>query len=59
MAPNLTAIAHEFGLSDAERDAKLGGEIAFAFFLLGAPVTYTNTTPYPHPPYSYIPTCKP
>ena len=55
MAPNLTAIAHEFGLSDAERDAKLGGEIAFAFFLLGAPGTFPQHYPYPYPyphPYS-------
>ena len=37
MAPNLTAIAQEFGMSDKERDQKLGGEIAFAFFLVGAP----------------------
>ena len=40
MSPNLTAIAHEFGFSDNERDAKLGGEIAFAFFCLGAPASY-------------------
>ena len=33
----MTAIASEFGMSDEERDRKLGGEIAFAFFLLGAP----------------------
>jgi len=38
MAPNLTAIAKDLGLSDAERDKKLGGDIAVAFFVLGAPV---------------------
>ena len=37
MAPNLTDIAHDFGFTDDERDEKLGGEIAVAFFLLGAP----------------------
>ena len=40
MAPNLTAIAHDFGFTDEERDRKLGGEIAFAFFVLGAPASY-------------------
>ena len=39
MSPSLSAIAREFGMSDAERDRKLGGEIAFAFFLLGAPAS--------------------
>lgn len=38
MAPNLSAIAKDLGLSDAERDKKLGGDIAVAFFVLGAPV---------------------
>ena len=37
LAPNLTAIAEDLNLSEAERDYKLGGQIAFAFFLLGAP----------------------
>lgn len=37
MAPNLTAIAEEFDFSDEERDTKLGGHIALAFWLLGAP----------------------
>ena len=36
MAPNLSAIANEFGFSDEERDTKLGGDIALAFFALGA-----------------------
>ena len=39
MAPNLTEIAAEFGFDDEERDRKLGGEIALAFFLLGAPAS--------------------
>lgn len=37
MSPNLTAIANEFGFDDLERDRKLGGDIALAFFVLGAP----------------------
>ena len=37
LAPNLTAIANDLNLSPNERDYKLGGQIAFAFFLLGAP----------------------
>lgn len=28
MAPNLSSIAREFGMSDSERDQKLGGEVA-------------------------------
>ena len=39
MAPNLTQIAHDFGLSDMERDVKLGGNISLVFFVLGAVVT--------------------
>ena len=39
MAPNLTAIARSFGFTDEERDQKLGGDIAVAFFLLGAPIS--------------------
>eukprot|EP00976_Prorocentrum_cordatum_P087161 1186793-Prorocentrum_minimum.AAC.3 len=38
MAPNLTAIAEDFGFSEDERDSKLGGQIALGFFLVGAPV---------------------
>ena len=34
MSPNLTAIAHEFGFTDEERDEKLGGGVALAFFLV-------------------------
>ena len=37
MSPNLTAIAEEFDFSDEERDTKLGGHIALAFWVLGAP----------------------
>lgn len=40
MSPNLTAIAKEFGFNDEERDKKLGGEIALAFFVLGAPASF-------------------
>mmetsp|Transcript_33129 Transcript_33129/g.65589 ORF Transcript_33129/g.65589 Transcript_33129/m.65589 type:complete len:340 (-) Transcript_33129:1002-2021(-) len=39
MAPNLSAMADEFGFDDTERDARLGGDIALAFFCLGAPVS--------------------
>ncbi len=38
MAPNLSAIAKDFGFSDKERDEKLGGFIAFGFFIIGGPV---------------------
>ena len=38
MAPNLTAIARDFGFNDEERDRKLGGEIAVGFFIVGAPI---------------------
>ena len=37
IAPNLTSMAREFGFDDQTRDEKLGGEVAFAFFLLGVP----------------------
>ena len=40
MAPNLSKIAAEFGFDPIERDQKLGGDIAFAFFLLGAPASF-------------------
>lgn len=40
LAPNLTAAAKEFGFTNVERDQKLGGDIALAFFLLGAPVSF-------------------
>jgi MFS family permease len=38
LAPNLSIIAKEFGFNDRERDEKLGGYIAFGFFIVGAPV---------------------
>jgi len=39
MAPNLTKIARDFGMSDLERDTLLGGQIALGFWLLGGIVT--------------------
>jgi len=39
MSPNLTAIAREFDFDDTERDRKLGGDIALAFWVLGAPAS--------------------
>eukprot|EP00566_Odontella_aurita_P007471 CAMPEP_0113598736 /NCGR_PEP_ID=MMETSP0015_2-20120614/41757_1 /TAXON_ID=2838 /ORGANISM="Odontella" /LENGTH=695 /DNA_ID=CAMNT_0000506795 /DNA_START=44 /DNA_END=2128 /DNA_ORIENTATION=+ /assembly_acc=CAM_ASM_000160 len=40
LAPNLTAAADEFGFGPDERDTKLGGHIALAFFVLGAPASF-------------------
>lgn len=40
MSPNLTAMAHDFGFDDTQRDQKLGGDIALAFFVLGAPASF-------------------
>ena len=40
LAPNLSAVADEFGFNDVERDAKLGGEIALAFFFMGAVASF-------------------
>ena len=37
LAPNLTAVANDFGFDHDERDKYLGGFISAAFFLLGAP----------------------
>eukprot|EP01031_Cornospumella_fuschlensis_P005328 gene5328-6636_t len=37
LAPNLSAIAKDFGFSDKERDQKLGGYIAVGFFIIGGP----------------------
>jgi len=34
LAPNLTAAADEFGFDDEEKDRKLCGDIALAFFCL-------------------------
>jgi MFS family permease len=39
MSPNLTAMARDFGFDDQQRDQKLGGDIALAFFVLGAPAS--------------------
>ena len=38
MAPNLSQIAEEFEISDEERDARLGGDVSVAFFVVGGPV---------------------
>jgi len=40
MAPNLSDIASDFGFDDEERDVKLGGHIALAFWMLGAPAGF-------------------
>jgi len=40
LAPNLSAAADEFGFNDMERDEKLGGHIALAFFIIGAPASF-------------------
>lgn len=40
LAPNLTQVAEEFGFDEDERDVKLGGQIALAFFLVGAPAAF-------------------
>lgn len=40
MSPNLSAIADDFGFNDEERDRKLGGDIALAFWVLGAPASF-------------------
>ena len=37
LAPNLSAAAREFGFNDAVKDEKMGGELAMALFLVGAP----------------------
>jgi MFS family permease len=39
MAPNLSAIAEDFGFDDVERDMKLGGQIPFAFFVVGGAIS--------------------
>lgn len=38
LAPNITRIARELNFSNQQRDDKLGGQIAFGFFVLGGPV---------------------
>lgn len=50
MAPNLSAIAADFQMNDMERDTKLGGEIAFAFFMIGAPASLLFGYLADHPP---------
>lgn len=40
LAPNLSAIASEFGLDDMQRDTMLGGDIAIAFFMIGVPASF-------------------
>jgi MFS family permease len=39
MAPNLSAIAEDFGFDDVQRDMKLGGQIPFAFFVVGGAIS--------------------
>eukprot|EP00808_Paulinella_micropora_P032351 g67651.t1 len=39
LAPHLSAAAKEFGFGEVQRDKKLGGELALAFFVVGAPVS--------------------
>ncbi|CAB1112629.1 unnamed protein product [Ectocarpus sp. CCAP 1310/34] len=39
LAPNLSAIAEEFGFNEEEKDRHLGGDIAVAFFGFGAPAS--------------------
>ena len=37
LAPNMSAVAASFGMNDTEKDEKLGGGLAAALFLVGAP----------------------
>lgn len=37
IAPNLSAIADEFGFSSEEKDQKLGADLSLGFFIVGAP----------------------
>eukprot|EP00903_Cladosiphon_okamuranus_P006010 g5930.t1 len=39
LAPNLSAVAEEFGFDEVEKDRHLGGDIAIAFFGFGAPAS--------------------
>lgn len=39
LAPNLSAVAASFGMDSTEKDVKLGGGLAAALFLVGAPAT--------------------
>ena len=59
MAPNLSQIAEEFEISDEERDARLGGDVSVAFFIVGGPVGiaagwYTDRYPQHYVRYSGI-----
>ena len=40
VAPNLSAIATEFNMTNIERDLYLGGYLGLGFFLLGAPASF-------------------
>lgn len=40
LSPNLSAIAEEFNFDDIQRDKKLGGDIAIAFFMVGVPASF-------------------
>lgn len=39
ISPHLTTIASEFGMSEKEKDMKLGGQLQLAFFLVGSPAS--------------------
>lgn len=39
LSPNLSQVAQDFGFTPEEKDAKLGGEIAFGFFMIGGVVS--------------------
>src|SRR5210317_1103611 len=39
IAPNMSAIARDFNMSDEEKDVKLGGLLQLAFFVVGSPVS--------------------
>ena len=40
LSPNLSTIAAEFNFDEMERDKKLGGDIAIAFFMVGVPASF-------------------
>lgn len=39
IGPNMSAIADEFGMSEEEKDVKLGGFLQLAFFVVGSPAS--------------------
>ena len=39
IAPNMSAIARDFNMSDEEKDVKLGGLLQLAFFVVGSPAS--------------------